>query len=234
MLNFIGIGSAFNTELGNTSAYIREKDTLLLIDCGGMVFDRINRSGMLDGIKNLYIIITHTHPDHIGSLGDLVFYFYYIKNVKATVIFPNSEIIAKLFENMGIGNDIYFARNSLEDELQDQNLGNVKLRFYPSSHVDNIPSYGIMISLKNKSIFYSGDSNAIREDVLEILKNGGIDVWYQDTCGADYEGNSHLSLRKLLEAVEPRIRSKFYCMHLDSWFNREEALKMGFNVVKIN
>jgi len=32
MLNFIGIGSAFNTKLGNTSAFIRKQGSMLLID----------------------------------------------------------------------------------------------------------------------------------------------------------------------------------------------------------
>ena len=40
MLKFIGTGSAFNTELGNTSAYIKQNKTLLLIDAGPTVFAR--------------------------------------------------------------------------------------------------------------------------------------------------------------------------------------------------
>ena len=41
MLKFIGTGSAFNQDLGNTSAYIKDGETLLLIDCGETVFQRI-------------------------------------------------------------------------------------------------------------------------------------------------------------------------------------------------
>ena len=77
MLRFIGTGSAFHTRLGNNSAYIKEKDRLLLIDCGGMVFHRLKESGLLEGITELYILITHPHPDQVGSLGDLLFYAYY-------------------------------------------------------------------------------------------------------------------------------------------------------------
>lgn len=36
MLNFVGVGSAFNTVLGNTSAcWMRKDNRLMLIDCGG-------------------------------------------------------------------------------------------------------------------------------------------------------------------------------------------------------
>ncbi len=43
VLNFIGNGSCFNTDYGNNSAYYmdKEKQSLLLIDCGESVFERI-------------------------------------------------------------------------------------------------------------------------------------------------------------------------------------------------
>ena len=77
MLNFIGTGSAFNTELGNTSAFVKKNNSLLLIDCGGTVFHRFQELNIFEGLENLYIIITHTHPDHVGSLGEVIFYSYY-------------------------------------------------------------------------------------------------------------------------------------------------------------
>ncbi len=42
-LNFIGNGSCFNTDFGNNSAYYidKEKKSLLLIDCGETVFERL-------------------------------------------------------------------------------------------------------------------------------------------------------------------------------------------------
>ena len=59
MLNFIGTGSAFNTELGNNSAFVKNNDSLILIDCGGTVFHRLQELSLLDGLQNLYIVITH-------------------------------------------------------------------------------------------------------------------------------------------------------------------------------
>ena len=59
MLNFLGTGSAFNTEKGNTSAFIKKDNSLLLIDCGGTVFHRLQELNLLDGVENLYIVVTH-------------------------------------------------------------------------------------------------------------------------------------------------------------------------------
>ncbi len=77
MLQFLGIGSAFNTTLGNTSAYYKLGDVLILVDAGGMIFHTLLSKGLLKDIRKIDILITHMHPDHVGSLGDLIFYAYY-------------------------------------------------------------------------------------------------------------------------------------------------------------
>ena len=41
-LNFLGRGAAFNPKEGNTAAFIKEGDRLLLIDCGESVFRQID------------------------------------------------------------------------------------------------------------------------------------------------------------------------------------------------
>jgi hypothetical protein len=47
-LKFIGTGSAFNTNLGNTSAYIKYDNDLLLIDCGESIFERLIKNDILN------------------------------------------------------------------------------------------------------------------------------------------------------------------------------------------
>ena len=106
MLKFLGRGSAFNTKEGNTSAYIKENDVLFLIDCGSNIFAKIIDINLLDNVKEVHVAITHTHPDHIGSLGDLIFYCYYILNIKVNIITPNKTII-DLLELMGIEKNLY-------------------------------------------------------------------------------------------------------------------------------
>ena len=54
MLKFIGTGSAFNTEMTNTSAYIKDGQTLLIIDSGETAFARMKQLKIFDDVQNVY------------------------------------------------------------------------------------------------------------------------------------------------------------------------------------
>jgi len=233
MLNFIGIGSAFNTQLGNTSAFIKEGNSLLLIDSGGTVFHKLQKLNLFDGLNKIYIVITHTHPDHVGSLGEIIFYSYYILGHKPTILFPNRELIKNFLASIGVSHEMYLLVSSSRASIIDENFGEVSIEFLSVSHVDTIPSYGFVIGQVEGVSYYSGDSNSIKNEIITRLSNGEIDRLYQDTCGLDYEGNNHMSLRKLEETINPNLRNKVYCMHLDKHINQKEIVCQGFNVAKI-
>ena len=66
-IDFLGIGSAWNVEQDNTSVYIKKGNKMILIDCGETIARKIIKENVLEGIEELYILISHTHSDHIGS-----------------------------------------------------------------------------------------------------------------------------------------------------------------------
>ena len=233
MLSFIGMGSAFNTEVGNTSAFVKRNKSLLLIDCGGTVFHRLQELNLLDGLENLYIIVTHTHPDHVGSLGEVIFYSYYILKCIPTILFPNKELIEGFLNSIGVSAEMYKLNSIEKIDANDKQLGKLSIEFLPVSHVDTIPAYGFIMKLEERSFYYSGDTNNISANVVNRIISGEIDRVYQDTCGLDYQGNNHLSLKKLCSIVKPEFRNKIYCMHLDKHITNEEIRDKGFNVVEV-
>ncbi len=232
-LRFIGMGSAFNTEIGNTSAFIKNDNSLLLIDCGGTVFHRLQELNMFDRLEKLYIIITHTHPDHVGSLGDIIFYSYYILKCRPIIFFPERELIENFLNSVGVSSEMYHINSYDKVDVNDTQLGKFNIEFLPVSHVNTIPSYGFIIKLNEKSFYYSGDSNNLSNKIIDKMKSGEIHRIYQDTCGLDYEGNVHLSLKKLCDMVPLEFRNKVYCMHLDKHITEEEIKDNRFNVVAI-
>jgi ribonuclease BN (tRNA processing enzyme) len=234
MLKFIGIGSAFNTKLGNTSAYIKENGVLLLIDCGELTFDRILKMNLLDDINEVHIAVTHTHPDHIGSLGSFIFYCYYVRNIKPIFYAINYSFI-ELVKLMGISEKhCEFDNCTLKKHVEIENL-NLDLWFFKNDHVKEISSFGIVIMNWNtkEMAYYSGDSRDIPKQILKGFLRGNIRYLYQDTCKADCDDNAHLSLRKLTKLIPIELRDRIYCIHLDSGFDRSEAEGLGFNVVEI-
>jgi Cft2 family RNA processing exonuclease len=223
MLNFLGTGSAFNTALGNNSGFLNLDKDLLIIDCGGMVFHRIQKLKLLDNINELYVIITHTHPDHVGSLGDLIFYNYYILNRKVNIIFPEKELLNTYLKSIGVLECMYNLYTKTPDTAP------FTLNIIRVKHVDTIPAFGFTFKSSEDNFYYSGDANDIPENILEAFFRCEIDKIYQDTCGTDYSGNAHLFIDKLERLIPIEYRSRVFCMHLDVAINLQKLEKLGFN-----
>jgi ribonuclease BN (tRNA processing enzyme) len=232
MLKFIGIGSAFNTKLGNTSAFIRKQRSVLLIDCGGTVFQRVQEMDLLNDMEQLNIIITHTHPDHVGSLGDIIFYSYYILHRKPVIIFPEQELLKQFLECVGVTTSMYEFKSDFELTPNNWSFTGASLKLIRVPHVDTIPAFAFILKLDGKCLYYSGDANDIPCEITEMLRKGQLDILYQDTSGLDYDGNVHLSLRKLVDLIPPELRSKVYCMHHDQALDLQQVLSCGFRYVE--
>lgn len=233
-LKFLSRGSAFNVKEGNTSAYIKQDDMLLLIDCGESIFQRILEKNLLDDVKEVNVLITHLHSDHCGSLSSLIMYCFYCKGIKPNVYFKDILNISNLLELTGAKQGILWSELSLKYMEDKHNLCIVPSKV---SHTKEFNSYGYHIEdiKTTETILYSGDTDGIDDIFLnyDYLKWKNIKV-YHDTCLADYEGNVHTSLRKLCDLVPKGYRNIFYCMHLDCDELIEKAKNEGFNVVEVD
>lgn len=247
MLKFIGSGSAFNTTLGNNGAFIEEENLLFLIDCGSSTFERLrrykkyNNKSVFDDKNKITVLITHLHPDHIGSLGDLIFYSYYAIKVEIMIICPTIHMMNNLeaiLNSMGVSQEMYDKyiipyQSKIGLTLYGkEHVHEMTIEPIKTSHDSDIECYGYFIDYKDESVYYSGDSSGVPNCVISALEYGDISKLYQDTSKLDYEGNVHLSLRKLTEMIKPELRDRVWCMHMDESFNKSEAVDLGFNVVQ--
>ena len=235
MLKFIGIGSAFNTAEGNTSAYIKKNGILFLIDCGSANFHFMKESGFLDDVEEIHVYITHTHSDHIGSLGDLILYMYYAKGeIKNRVtVYAVSEIgVDKYLMMNGVALPCYNFE-PLDEHGSFSVLGYTMIPM-KTSHVPELLSYGLLIeNKKGKLAMYTGDTNELSESVNQWFEDGVLEYLYVDTCSQDYDGNVHLSLRTLHNTVKKKYRDSVWCMHLDEKFDKELARSLGFKIAEV-
>jgi len=231
-LKFIGSGSALNTSLGNNSAFIKEGKSLLLIDCGSTTFSRMQELSLLDDINNIYVLITHRHPDHISSLGDLIFYANYTLRISITILTPEKNNITKLLKYMGVERGLYnIIQLTKQYKLINEDF-EVGISFVQVSHVAYLECYGYILDYRNIKIYYSGDANDVPKEVLNEFYEKKINYIYHDVCSYEYTDNLHMYIQKLCIFFSKENRNRVFCMHYDEGFDKQKALQLGFMLVK--
>lgn len=229
-LNFIGNGSAWNVDLNNTSAFTKMNNQMLLIDCGETIAREIIRLELLNEIENLYILITHTHSDHIGSLGTLLFYSRYQKRINNYLILPSDidyiENIKSYLRISDIGSEVQFAcQQYLKEEL-----GLTKFEFLKATHVSSMPCYCFVFQDDDGLIYYSGDNSNI-EYIKEYLKYPDA-IIYTEISNNPRLVNEHLYFDTLVKNTSLEDRKKIYLMHMDQNSNEGLYKSYGFNLTK--
>lgn len=159
-LKSLGFGSAFNSqEYGNNSWYFIEKDKVFMIDCGSTVFNTFREKG-LDEYKEINIIITHMHTDHVGSLGTLIEWMYYVKGVKINILSHNTlrrDLLDYLLIS-GIEEAMFTLDVTPYGKLY-INKDTIEVVFEEVKHVPQIKTYSITLIRNNtEMIIYSGDT----------------------------------------------------------------------------
>lgn len=226
MFNFIGKGSAFTPNLGNTSAYFLKDNDLYLIDCGSLVFKELYNRIDFNNIRNLYVFITHTHSDHVGSLGTLISYLKINYEISPN-IFHGGVYIEEYLNLVGVSADYYEAKAV---DILEKN--NITFEFIETIHSDRISSYGLLIKTIENIVFYSGDSAEIPEDILTSFIDRKIDFIYQDVS-LEIKNTSHLNLEKLKKLIPKKLRNRVIAMHLDEGAD-EIISEAGFQIAKVN
>lgn len=242
MLNFIGIGSAFNINEGNTSAYFKIDKDLYIFDMGEDVFSRLMKKEVFNDIVKVNIFITHLHSDHVGSLGTAIAYLYLIKfnqdNSKICVYFP-SDAISIMLSLQGINKNWYTLFTNLWDNIPiDATRKKIEYSFELTEHTNDLNykkqklTFGIEFSIKDEfAFYYSGDTNEFKPQLKNIWN---YDAIYHEVTTVE-NSQYHTPYTKLVEATKDftkEQRKKIFLMHLDINFNKQKAIDDGFSIAK--
>lgn len=196
-LTFLGRDSGFGEN--NTSAYIEDGENLTIIDCGITVFKLIKEKFNLTKYNNIYVIITHLHNDHAGSLSHLILYAWFNYNKKIKVVSKCNQI--KDYLNItGVPTETYEIKEKLE------NLGFIK-----TEHTDFLDAYGFKMILNNRKIVYTGDTNTLKPFLPHLID---ADEFYVDV--SKY-GGAHLKIEDIIETLKhfKKNGTDIFLMHLD-------------------
>lgn len=241
---FLGTGSAFSKLYGNTSALVFVENNndvkTLLIDCGRTTPDDLHRLGYsFEDIDAIFI--THLHGDHVYGLEEAGFKGRYLFDKKPHLILPTIKFKADLWDrtlkgtmyhgdlNRVMAFEDYFTYEAVDREEQFFFFNGVMFSVFPTHHVKNKKSYGLIIGEKDYAI-YSGDS-LLNYDLMDIGFSDSCQVVFHDCQLFHNEGRVHCSLEDL-KTTKNEWRDKIYIMHYgddlhDKYFEIKDA---GFNI----
>ena len=229
-LEFLGSGAAFNPIMENSNAYFLSGNRFFLLDCGETAFGKIWSLPAYVESEEVVALITHLHADHVGSLGSLISYSYYVMKKPVTVAHPLDTIV-QLLDLLGIDRACYRFRKLEEGETADFG-GGVSAKPLMVDHVANMTCFGYLLSDEVENIYFSGDAKSLPGEVIEGLSSGKIDRAYQDTSNTLSDHPTHATLDYLERLIPEKSRGKVYCIHLDYDY-RDLLVRKGFNVVNV-
>ncbi len=227
--NFLGVGAAHATELGNSSLCI-EKDgkPWLLIDCG---FDTLGRyKARYDNQLPSAVFITHCHFDHMGGLEQLYFQAR-LSGVRPTIYIPHLLVstIVSILENTLIaeGNENLWDSFHLVPVRGTFFHQGCKFHTYPVRH--HQPNSAFALHMPGR-FFYTGDTRPIPELLLHYANNH--EVIFHDCAVV---GNpSHSGLDDLLKEYSTDILARIVVYHYASKAERMAFLKHNLACAKPN
>jgi len=231
-LKFLGRGNAFNYKECNNSAFILEKDNLFLLDCGSLVFAKIMGLNLLDKVNNLYIFITHLHPDHAGSLGTLIdgFYFYMNKNKKPCLVCASEKQKNMLVNFLNItGTPMKHYDFADTNNLPFKSFNSVG--FTQVKHQQGMLSYAIEFATNGGLIVFTGDTCDIHY-IKKLFDGQKIDKLYVETVLKNISG-LHMPFDILKDIIPKDRRKDCYIMHIGNQELIDTVKKEGFNVVEV-
>ncbi|AQR96316.1 ComEC/Rec2 family competence protein [Clostridium saccharoperbutylacetonicum] len=181
------------------SEFIQVEDKNILIDAGTSDRKALDYLKSL-GVKKLdYVVATHPHEDHIGSMDDVIKAFDIGKFYS-----PKVTTTTKTFENLINAlkeKNLKLTVPKVSDELT---IGNATLTFLApnNNQYENLNNYSIVCKLKygNTSFIFMGDAEEVSEG--EILQKQ-LDI-KADVIKVGHHGSRSSSTKAFLEKVNPK------------------------------
>ena len=220
-LKFIGTGGAYNLEFGGNSAFIKDNDKLLLIDCCEEATAKLYKVNAFAGIKEIIVAITHTHSDHMAGLGTFIWYSNFLLNIKPKIISNTPTFENRLKDTLtllGVDGKYYEFVDCKDIEIDD-----CVLEMIPTTHKVDMEAFGIMFTDDSGKYYYTGDTNDI-EFVKKLAFDNNIKKIYSECSWESY--GSHIDYRELLGLP----KDKFVLMHFEDVKLYDHMKSQGFVV----
>ena len=166
----------------------------------------------LENVSKIYVLVTHTHGDHISGIGMLIDYAYLVEKIPVVVVAPNEEV----------RNDLEFYLNRLEGVSEEwySLVSSTELEAewlkaaVPTTHVPSLAGrcFGYALRIDGRDVVFTGDTNTL-EPFMSYLNSGSI--LYTEVSA--YKTDVHLYAEDIKETVRDLENRgvTVFLMHVD-------------------
>jgi ribonuclease BN (tRNA processing enzyme) len=150
---FLGTGGAFDVAYGNSAAIVEFKGHSILLDCGFTVYPVLRQHQLTSRVQ--YILLTHLHNDHTGSLANVLLHCHYFNtDCRPTILYPDDDFRDELYE---------FLRLQLQkpekyaDFIPLSELPGIMALDTYGQHAERLQTYAFIFEEGGERVVYSGD-----------------------------------------------------------------------------
>lgn len=209
-LKFFGRGSGFADE--HTSAYFStETKEMVIIDCPVSTFQKMKHIDLTD-CERFYVLVTHTHGDHVGGLGLFVQYAFFALKKPVTIVAPSTAVANDISTILTIeGNELSWCELVTVADVTDKAWFGDCILTKHSPQLEG-KCFGYRLLVDDTNVVYTGDTSTLEPFMPYLTENSAL---YVDT--SVYYGMIHLKLEDALEDFLTLNKKgvKVYLMHLD-------------------
>lgn len=223
-LVFYGIGGALNSDFYPNCAALIEKNNFVVIDPNYNCVQKLLKNKVLsDKTNNIYIVITHTHADHISGLGALIWQCGIVFK-KTPIILANSKTfinhLDKLIQMMGVDKKYYKFSTSNKIKFE-----NIIIKAKKTLHTPDLECFGVEFQDEQGKYYYSGDTRDL--DYIKKINNDKnykkiyVEISNYPKSHIDYE-----QIKKF-ENTSKLVAMHFETKELYNQANKDKLLKIS-------
>ena len=230
-LKFLGRCSGFSDlKEGHTSAFFETTDNdLVVIDLPMSSFYKLKNFD-LSKYNNIFVLITHTHGDHISGLGLFAQLTFFVFKKKIKIIAPSDDVRTDISTVLKIeGNDPDWYYLDTAENFKHTYCKTWFKREIKTTHSPQLENkcFGYIFNINETNVIYTGDTSTLEPFKEYLTPDSEL---YVDT--SVHYGQIHLKLEDLFKEDLDDIN--VYLMHLDSIEDAQEMITEKGNFCIVN